>query len=183
MIVVTVARKPLAEATVASNAVEYGTGAINVHASRIGTDEIRSMGKAARDLSARHLHQDSRPYVNGLSGEGYPSSLHTGRWPANLILQHQPACEQVGTTRIRAPGQDNSTKHKTFTGDSAVGFGHADGLPYSSHRDADGMETVPVWDCEEGCPIAEMDTVAKQMSEIRCTVSTHPSRYFKQVKP
>lgn len=68
---VVVARKPL-EGTVAVNVLKYGTGAINIDASRIGT-EILSGVKRGNAQSTSFMS-------GGETGE------RTGRWPANVIL-------------------------------------------------------------------------------------------------
>jgi site-specific DNA-methyltransferase (adenine-specific) len=75
---IVMARKPL-RGTVARNVQEFGTGALNIDATRIGTDAGWS-------------------YPNGRGGEGWhgreslgqnltePMAATAGRWPANLIL-------------------------------------------------------------------------------------------------
>src|SRR5699024_2507193 len=92
---VIVARKPLAEKTVARNVLAHGTGAINVDACRIGTT-VETWPK-------------SRMY-GGKSGVSFTSSAETisaqstgsapsGRWPANVLLDHHAAAwvdEQSG---------------------------------------------------------------------------------------
>jgi DNA modification methylase len=59
------ARKPLAEKTVAENCLKWGTGGINIDESRVGTDKITINGGGA-----------TWKEVN---------TTHTGRFPANLI--------------------------------------------------------------------------------------------------
>src|SRR5699024_3654719 len=92
---VIVARKPLAEKTVARNVLAHGTGAINVDACRIGTT-VETWPK-------------SRMY-GGKIGVSFTSSAETisaqstgsapsGRWPANVLLDHHAAAwvdEQSG---------------------------------------------------------------------------------------
>jgi len=85
MIVITVARKPLAAPTVAANVLKYGTGALNIDACRISTGGNEQLA---------------------------------GRWPANLVLQHFPGCRSVA---------------------------------------AGGLETIPAWSCEPGCPVTDLD--------------------------
>tara|TARA_R110000824_G_scaffold86945_2_gene214730 strand:+ start:140 stop:1612 length:1473 start_codon:yes stop_codon:yes gene_type:complete len=73
------ARKPLT-GTVARNVQEYGTGALNIDGSRIGTggqlrwDKPRDMG-----------------YHGGLDHGGAATPNDKGRWPANLILDEEAA--------------------------------------------------------------------------------------------
>src|SRR5699024_6653758 len=92
---IVLARKPLAETTVARNVLAPGTGAINVDACRIGTT-VETWPK-------------SRMY-GGKSGVSFTSSAETisaqstgsapsGRWPANVLLDQHAAAwvdEQSG---------------------------------------------------------------------------------------
>lgn len=70
---IVVARKPLV-GTVAANVLEYGTGALNIDASRIGHEKIES-GRAGRGPNGGGW---------GMSGEE-TQRWQTGRWPANVI--------------------------------------------------------------------------------------------------
>ena len=69
------ARKPLAESTVASNVLKYGTGGINIDESRVGTDIVKTT--AHKTLGDGIKYGKSKPF-----GE---SEERTGRFPANLI--------------------------------------------------------------------------------------------------
>src|SRR5690606_25050811 len=84
---VILARKPLC-GTVAANVLAHGTGALNIDASRIGTEEIQSSGWTGMD-ARRHRH-GTRPkdYTEGKTPQ---PSTHTGRWPANVILDEESA--------------------------------------------------------------------------------------------
>ena len=88
---IVLARKPLAEKTVARNVLAYGTGAINVDACRIETgDDI------------------AKKYPNGPGGTTFGGGAMTlteqwrqpsGRWPANVLLDQHAAAwvdEQSG---------------------------------------------------------------------------------------
>jgi site-specific DNA-methyltransferase (adenine-specific) len=72
---VVVARKPLGEKTVAANVLAYGTGGLNIDASRIGTDSI----------TINTFDNGAKPFGNAV-GEPYTSKQVSGRWPANIIL-------------------------------------------------------------------------------------------------
>ncbi|PUA41455.1 site-specific DNA-methyltransferase [Pseudomonas protegens] len=94
---ITVARKPLI-GTVAANLMAHGTGAINIDACRIATDEILRVGSGG----IPYRHDENVP--RGRSGEASADSRYSenggtdfamkpgprggspsGRWPANLI--------------------------------------------------------------------------------------------------
>ncbi len=73
------ARKPLAEKTIAQNVLKYGTGGINIDESRVGTEERynpasrNKAGGNSLNMSAQGMPQDA---------EG---TTAIGRFPANLI--------------------------------------------------------------------------------------------------
>lgn len=68
---IVMARKPL-DGTVAHNVLEYGTGAINIDACRVGTETIITQGG------------DKFPGVYGKYAT-CEESMHAGRFPANII--------------------------------------------------------------------------------------------------
>src|SRR5690606_34166780 len=100
---IVLARKPLAEKTVARNVLAHGTGAINVDACRIATDEVMSY---------------STSKAQGATGFGTGTSEQnpSGRWPANVLLDQHAAAwvgEQSGITKsnVRPPtGKDDRGK-------------------------------------------------------------------------
>jgi len=69
-----VARKPLI-GTVANNVLTYGTGAINIDGSRVGSDIVES-GRAGRTVGVSNSMSDIAPTTKATS---------EGRWPANVI--------------------------------------------------------------------------------------------------
>ena len=119
---IVLARKPLSEKTVAANVLRWGTGALNVDASRI---------EAAGEKIAYGATGPKAPAPNAYgkfekrSGDGAHSA---GRWPANVLLgcdcqvsttqnltKHEPGCaaalldEQSGTLKSGA-GQKNTRR-------------------------------------------------------------------------
>jgi site-specific DNA-methyltransferase (adenine-specific) len=76
---VIVARKPI-EGTVANNVLKWGTGGLNIDASRIGTES----------LTINTFDNGAKPFGDAV-GEPYTSKQSTGRWPANLILDEYTA--------------------------------------------------------------------------------------------
>lgn len=74
-------RKPCSEKTVAANVLKWGTGALNIDASRIATDDLK--GKVYNNNNT------------GWKCTSAPSTVHghpTGRFPANLVLSHSEYC-------------------------------------------------------------------------------------------
>jgi len=76
---ITMARKPII-GTVAGNVMQYGTGALNIDACRVGTDDNLNGGAYSggkKDLSL------ASSYATGVNAGTFKQ--HTGRWPANLL--------------------------------------------------------------------------------------------------
>ena len=141
MKVVHVLRKPLSEKTVAANTVKHGTGGVNINASRIG-NEVRE--SAQKDFSA---------VWGNKWGSGAPlpttgTKIVSGRWPANLILQHLDGCRRTGTR----PAEGYQINRFT---DGAKHFGGAAGHAYESTTMEGGVEAV--WACASGCPVRALD--------------------------
>jgi len=93
---IVVARKPVI-GTVAENVLKYGTGAINIDASRIGFAENDKPSAGNRTATFGTLETQS-----GGDGSGGYEANNVGRWPANIILDETTAQlldEQSGTTK------------------------------------------------------------------------------------
>ena len=92
-----VARKPLA-GTVAANVLAYGTGALNIDATRIATtDDLSGNVNAERVMT-------NEVYGKGLGVSSGRSAELGGRWPSNVLLDESQATlldEQSGTSRSR----------------------------------------------------------------------------------
>ena len=97
---VVVARKPLEkDLTVAANVIKWGTGALNIKASRI---ELNGDYKSKAN---------GRPSQTGLSDNYDPTKANQpdnlGRWPANIIFDEEAAAvldEQSGNLTSGKPG-------------------------------------------------------------------------------
>jgi DNA modification methylase len=111
---IVVARKPL-DGTVAANAAQWGTGAINISDSRIGSETITTTsGKGF-----------AGSFEGGINNNG--GSTHQGRWPANIMLDETTAAlldEQSGFSK--STGVINRWK------DGAKPFGGGAGHAYES---------------------------------------------------
>ncbi len=158
MIVCTLARKPMIGSTT-ENIRRYGTGGINLDASRIRTavgdyDHVVSgtLSKAARTTyaaAATNWEKTQAPPHEG------------GRWPANLIFQHKSACRIVGKRDVKGgagtwcwywpePCQGHGPE-RCLSGASLHGSPPPGWTPPSR------TETVNVWECAPGCPIRLLD--------------------------
>lgn len=142
-----VARKPFT-GTVAANVLEYGTGALNIDGCRIGTGDALVRPAVAR--------RDNAVYGSGL-GVGVQSEP-AGRWPANVVLGHSEDCVEVGERTVRATSLSSSVG--VGSGGKSRVYGQAPSVITTGYGDADGTETVPAWECADGCPVRLLDEQA-----------------------
>ena len=104
---IAVARKPL-RGTVAQNVLGYGTGALNLAACKVGTEQrVNHAGGASSLQRVSRVEQGYRPAVTTSSNE---DTEVDGRWPPNLVIGEEAAAEldrQSGasTSRIGQPRQ------------------------------------------------------------------------------
>jgi len=138
------ARKPL-DGTVAGNVLRHGTGAINIDGCRVGT-EARFNGPARAAPGTFNASPGS--------GDGYTGATVTGRFPAHLTLSHNPDCREVGTRSVRRNLIDGNVK--TAATDAAPEWGTMSG----SRSIGSIVETIPAWECSEGCAVALLDAQA-----------------------
>jgi site-specific DNA-methyltransferase (adenine-specific) len=115
--IICLARKPLAEKTIASNVLKHGTGALNIAACRVGTEG----GTKGTNYAKTGLF--------GIGGKADIQSIDAGRWPANLI--HDGSAEVVAAFPETTVGSDkprnNQVKDEFFTGKaSTITYGHTD---------------------------------------------------------
>jgi DNA modification methylase len=122
---IVVARKPI-EGTVANNVLKWGTGGLNIDGSRIGSETI----------STHNAPKGS--FAGGEPDRGSDTSIyksHTGRWPANIILDPYTAellDEQSGISKSTS-GAKQTPKQDTNS------FGNYSGnLGIVGHNDSGG---------------------------------------------
>jgi len=143
VIVLTLARKPLIR-SVAVNALEHGTGGINIDGTRI----LGSAWKWGTQTDIRGGGYGTRRPSDGSVLATNVKSNPMGRWPANLILCHLPGCRKTGTTTV--PGYQINR-----WSDGAKPFGGGAGHPYEGTTTP--VEQVDLWDCQLECPVAALD--------------------------
>lgn len=158
-LVVTVARKPMGS-SVAQNVLVYGVGGLNIDASRIGylseldkTPEVGPKGEAGRNNPGCGSALPTRK-----ENWGEWKVNHSGRWPANLILEHREGCQCKGVTRVPGNSIKYTSEGKGGTRHGSFGvMGPRPGLKNLGYADEEGLETVASWQCVPGCPLAELD--------------------------
>lgn len=144
---VVVARKPLGEKTVAANVLAHGTGALNIDATRIGTDGGTSGGRgggmhqydgfstlaelraAAERGEKCPRGQDARATLARVERNAADANVvETGRWPANVALDEDQAAaldEQAPKTGAAAKASGPTLRGRH---DTAVAYGARNGL-------------------------------------------------------
>lgn len=156
---IVVARKPL-EGTVAVNVLEYGTGALNIDATRIGTTDAdaKAMERANTPGSGRMKTGGSPIGTFVRSSPTGAMNTAQGRWPANVALGHHESCEVVGTRKVKTGTavQRNAGGQALFGGIAGNKnlVGARDDATYA---DEDGTEEVPAYDCHHDCPVRLLD--------------------------
>jgi DNA modification methylase len=108
------ARKPLeAKLTVAANVLKYGTGGLNIDASRIGAGTPKPVRVATAALAS------NGKYGEGLNGSRAVEDSTEGRWPANIILDESAAAaldEQSGIKPSNVRKNKKGTQSDGVTG-------------------------------------------------------------------
>jgi site-specific DNA-methyltransferase (adenine-specific) len=99
-------RKPLSEKNVAANVLKWGTGALNVDGSRIGTDVVGWGGKSAGGDTWNETN-------SGLCKDGEARPV-TGRWPANVVLDEDAAMMLDEQSGVRESGKPSGERNATI---------------------------------------------------------------------
>lgn len=183
---VVVARKPLA-GTVVDTVLAYGTGALNIDATRVATND--KLGGGAESITTPEQKGNegwTRPWMEDPEAQAAHAERvranvaraeDLGRWPANLLLTHGPGCQLVGTRKIKgitgtSAGRMAGKKSPVYGG--YTGRSERAGEP-TGFVDEDGNETVEAWECAEGCPIAELDAQSGERKAGGVVKGTEPS--------
>ena len=124
---ITLARKPLGGGNVVNNCLQFGCGALNVDASRIGTSENLNGGAYAKNGTERHDGADNWRYKReGAAGAFVPP---TGRFPANVLLVPTPAV--LDGFPVTTSGTGNKNTSNKIEGQSIFkGVGRGKGLGF-----------------------------------------------------
>lgn len=96
------ARSPLSEHSIAENVLKWGTGALNIDASRIagndnhykaGLSSVRGSTQQGWDRPWKHDEQGLSKKLKEMEDRAITVNK-LGRWPANLLLSHSLWCTQ-----------------------------------------------------------------------------------------
>jgi len=157
--VITVARKPCSEGSVAANSLKWGTGGINVDGSRLFCGTSHFKPEFIRKRGGMAPSDERQGAALGMFAPGtvcQPTNHAGGRWPANLILVHKPGCKRVGEKKVvgAAPQGQGFDWNKRIPQTS---YGMQEHPVFRGYSGPDGTETIDAWECEPGCPVAELD--------------------------
>ena len=143
---VVVARKPLGEKTVAANVLAHGTGALNIDATRIGTEERHNASSGNASVVGLGTSWNATETV------GRPAF---GRWPANVALDESQAAaldEQSGFSKSPPVGSVTKTRPRKSSS-MAGGFNHDPAGMSNGHGDSGGASrffyVAPIEELEE----------------------------------
>src|SRR5699024_7807854 len=128
---IVLARKPLAEKTVARNVLAHGTGAINVDGCRIGATV--ETWPATRSYGGDPSEVAFTKTAGGVQRAQSTGSAPSGRWPANVLLDQHAAAwvdEQSGITKSSKPTANaRYGQHEDTGGNRTYGKGLSSSTP------------------------------------------------------
>jgi DNA modification methylase len=125
---IVLARKPLAEGTVAANVVKHGTGAINIGACRLPTEENRGRTRG------------TFPHSDDAWGNGHlarTESHPAGRWPANVVLDEEAAALLDAQSGERVSGASVTGSESSRPCPNGI-YGERGRVPGHAYRDTGG---------------------------------------------
>jgi DNA modification methylase len=131
---VCLARKPLSEKTVAANVLRWGTGALNIDATRI---EPTGEGRARIGEASQERRYAERGSTNFAATPGPRGGDPLGRWPANL---YHDGSDEVLALFPQSKGQQGDVRgtEKSRTGDeNTVCYGeYGARTPFAKRNDS-----------------------------------------------
>ena len=130
---IVVARKPLI-GTVAANVLEYGTGALNIDGSRVGTGTGETKAVNYPDIRGNNY--------NNASGSVEYTVTDQGRWPANVIFDEDAGVELDAQSGVSKDGGASRFFYcpKASKAERNAGL---EGLPLVKGGSMNGAETRP----------------------------------------
>jgi hypothetical protein len=135
-------RKAL-DGTLSENTIRWGVGGINIGACRNGLT-----GGTTRANQSEHYSQGGWRTGHDIV------TIDAGRWPTNMILQHGLLCQLLGTKTVGT----GEPKTNAQTNRQVGGKINTPKLPNQTDSlTSYGQEEVEEWDCQDGCPIRQLD--------------------------
>ena len=160
--------KPLGEKTFAENVLKYGTGGMNIDATRVPAGD--SLKKDKNSWMCGGVIGWDRPWMHNpekqaekklLANAASTKAEMLGRYPANLLLVHTPYCKRVGDREIKTGkmGRKYNRTVPKFSGKYNGGKDYQgdNKSTVSGYGNTDGKEIVGKWECHPCCPIRLID--------------------------
>lgn len=151
------ARKPF-KGSLVDNVLKNGLGAINIDDCRITYEEGFVPPKNANvdnpSAWTDEDHNGKKPYILNSKLKQRQVFTPEGRFPANVILSHNPECKLVGT-KEETTSNHNAPKG-TFAG------GEEDRGSEKVYREQ--KNTIEVYECVDDCPAKLLDDQMKEAS-------------------
>lgn len=142
-----------ATGTVAYSALVHGTGGLHIDACRIFTtweepDRPESWKRSGFTADPK-AEKIAAPPGNGIV-------LHPGgRWPTNIVFVHETGCRVGGLKKMRSTSGGSGFYDRGEEADRA--FNKCSTTLVTNFKDADGLETMPAWDCVRHCLVLALD--------------------------
>jgi len=160
-------RKPV-EGSICDNVEKWNSGSLNIQDSRIQGPAWK--WGTQTDIRGGN-YNTNRPSEGAVFAKNVVGG-QSGRWPSNLILEHQSECIRLGTKKIKcitgtAAGKMSGADNIVYNGGTWSGSEQA-GKP-CGFVDENGNEEVASWKCSVDCPTGDLPE--KELS-----------RFFKQIK-
>lgn len=156
-------QKPFSEATGTANILRWGTGALNIDGSRVGTE-----GGTAKGRSADKSETDSvGGYLNAKAGV----PINAGRWPANLI---HDGSDEVIAAFPEATGQQREVNDSFAPKQGTAVYGDYGPRPTVTPRDNGGSAARFFYAVGKDvrCDLCCVLLSAKNAMESACDVNT-----------
>ncbi len=170
---IVLARKPLEKGlTISENILKFGTGGINIDAIRIAGEPWKWGTQTDIKGGNYNTNKPSNGDVYATNVESNPK----GRFPANIILSHHPACECIGLKKIKGSSCSPDDVGKGRDGNFTNGiYGKKASKVTVSHTDDNGEEIVEDWNCHDECPVKIMDNQSAGSSRFFYVAKVSPS--------
>jgi len=170
-------QKPISEPTIAANVLKHGVGGLNIDGCRVRADwkaeypeSWFKSGKGKGKPWHGSSYEEAKPVGERLSTKG--------RWPANLVLSHDPLCREVGTMKVKT----GTAVRKNSKGESQdIIFGELKRMtgPDTTFAGEGGNEAIPLFACVPSCAVRQLDFPGATVSRFfYCSKSSKKDRNF-----
>ncbi len=162
-------RAPRQGLTYVELARRYGTGALNIDASRIPVYDDEGVWGSS-NVGCKSGFNDSQ------AGREYRSRQHSGgRWPPNVVLSHVEGCKPVGVKKIKGiTGSKSGSWRRGHQYSGGWRGADQDELGQKiGYAGADGQETIEAWACLCRCNDCQAEWSAENL--VACPACDSPN--------